>query len=69
MAIGDSMEESGGKNKYSLHWDMLCDMRNSGKIYAYGDLFHKNGKFIDETLEKYNIKWTSFSKWNLISKR
>ncbi len=27
MAIGDSMPEAGGKNKSSLHWDMLCDMR------------------------------------------
>lgn len=56
MAIGDSMPEAGGKNKSSLHWDMLCDMRNSGKIYADGELFYENGKFIDSILEKYNIK-------------
>ncbi len=24
MAIGDSMPEAGGKNRSSLHWDMLC---------------------------------------------
>ena len=56
MAIGDSMPEAGGKNKSSLHWDMLCDMRNGGKIYADGELFYENGKFIDSILEKYNIK-------------
>lgn len=56
MAIGDSMAEAGGKNKSSLHWDMLCDMRNGGKIYADGELFYENGNFIDDILEKYNIK-------------
>lgn len=56
MAIGDSMPEAGGKNKSSLHWDMLCDMRNGGKIYADGELFYENGKFVDSILEKYNIK-------------
>lgn len=55
MAIGDSMPEAGGKNKSSLHWDMLCDMRNGGKIYADNELFYENGKFIDEILEKYNL--------------
>ena len=42
MAIGDSMPEARGKNKSSLHWDMLCDMRNGGKIYADGELFYEN---------------------------
>lgn len=55
MAIGDSMPEAGGKNKSSLHWDMLCDMRNGGKIYADNELFYENGNFIDDILEKYNL--------------
>ena len=52
MAIGDSMPEAGGKNKSSLHWDMLCDMRNGGRIYADGELFYENGEFKKEILEK-----------------
>ncbi|MGL5347598.1 MAG: aminopeptidase [Peptostreptococcaceae bacterium] len=56
MAIGDSMPEAGGKNKSSLHWDMLCDMRKDGKIYADGELFYENGKFIDTILEKFESK-------------
>lgn len=56
MAIGDSMPEAGGKNKSSLHWDMLCDMRNGGKIYADEELFYEDGKFIDEILEKFESK-------------
>lgn len=52
MAIGDSMPEAGGKNKSSLHWDMLCDMRDDGKIYADGELFYENGNFIEAVLTK-----------------
>ncbi|MDU4830387.1 MAG: aminopeptidase, partial [Clostridium perfringens] len=55
MAIGDSMPEAGGKNRSSLHWDMLCDMRNGGRIYADGELFYENGEFKKEILEKYNL--------------
>lgn len=55
MAIGDSMPEAGGKNHSAIHWDMICDMRNGGKIYADGELFYENGKFIDGILEKYNL--------------
>lgn len=50
MAIGDSMPEAGGKNRSTMHWDMLCDMRRSGKIYADGELFYENGKFIEKFL-------------------
>lgn len=55
MAIGDSMPEAGGKNKSAIHWDMLCDMRNKGKIYADGELFYENGAFILDILKKYNL--------------
>jgi aminopeptidase len=50
MAIGDSMPEAGGKNKSNIHWDMLCDMRKGGRIYADGELFYENGKFKEEVL-------------------
>ncbi|MFA9397879.1 MAG: aminopeptidase [Clostridiaceae bacterium] len=50
MAIGDSMPEAGGINKSVIHWDMLCDMKNEGKIYADGELFYEKGKFIDNVL-------------------
>ncbi|MEW9096235.1 MAG: aminopeptidase [Clostridiaceae bacterium] len=55
MAIGDSMPEAGGKNRSTIHWDMLCNMRNGGKLYADGELFYENGEFIYEILEKYNL--------------
>ncbi len=55
MAIGDSDPEAGGLNRSSIHWDMLCDMRNGGKIYADGELFYENGQFKEEILKKYNL--------------
>ena len=55
MAIGDSMPEAGGLNRSTIHWDMLCNMRNGGKIYADGELFYENGKFIEGILEKYKL--------------
>jgi aminopeptidase len=46
MALGDSMPEAGGKNRSAIHWDMLCDMRTHGQIYADGELFYEKGKFL-----------------------
>ena len=60
MAIGDSMPEAGGKNRSSLHWDMLCDMRNGGRIYADGELFYENGEFKKEILEREELSSTGF---------
>lgn len=48
MALGDSMTEAGGRNRSTIHWDMLCDMRQGGKLFADGVLFYENGKFISE---------------------
>lgn len=46
MALGNSYPESGGKNRSALHWDMICDLRKNGAMYADGELFFKNGKFV-----------------------
>jgi len=45
LALGRSIPESGGKNFSSIHWDLLKDMKN-GEVYADGELFYKNGKFL-----------------------
>lgn len=55
MAAGDSMPEAGGKNRSNIHWDMLCDMREGGKIFADEELFYENGKLKEEILKKYNL--------------
>lgn len=48
MAIGDGFQEAGGKNESAIHWDMINDMTRMGKIYADGELFYENGRFIEE---------------------
>ena len=46
MALGMAYPETGGKNSSGLHWDMICDLRKNGALYADGQLFFKNGKFL-----------------------
>lgn len=46
MAIGNSYQTAGGKNKSPIHLDIIADMRKNGAIYADGELIYKEGKFI-----------------------
>jgi len=47
MAVGASYPDSGGRNKSSVHWDMVNDMRDGGKIYADGKVVYADGKFTE----------------------
>ena len=46
MAAGASYPETGGKNVSGLHWDMIKNMKQGGKIYADDVLIYENGKFL-----------------------
>ncbi len=46
MALGAGYPETGSTNKSTIHWDMICDMRNDSEIRADGDLLYKNGQFV-----------------------
>lgn len=46
VAVGSGFPATGGNNESGLHWDMICDMRQGGEIYADGELIYKNGEFI-----------------------
>jgi len=46
LAIGRSIPQSLGKNLSAIHWDMLCDMKDGGEIFADGELIYKGGKFL-----------------------
>ena len=48
MAVGQSYAQCGGKNESVIHWDMITDMQNGGKIFADGELFYENGQVIVE---------------------
>jgi aminopeptidase len=46
LALGNSYPETGARNKSAIHWDILKDMKKHGEIYADGELFYQNGKFL-----------------------
>ncbi|MFN7020837.1 MAG: aminopeptidase [Phycisphaerales bacterium] len=51
-AVGAGYPESGSSNESGLHWDMVCEMRRrgaspGGTIAADGEVFHKDGRFLD----------------------
>ena len=48
-AVGTAFPETGGKNQSGLHWDMVCDLRQGGEVYADGRLISENGRFLDSS--------------------
>jgi aminopeptidase len=48
MAVGQSYIQNKGKNNSPVHWDMISDMKNGGKIFADGKLIYENGYFLNE---------------------
>jgi aminopeptidase len=47
LAIGRSYQKTGGKNDSSVHWDLICDLREGGELHADGELIEKDGAFPD----------------------
>lgn len=47
LALGASYPETGGTNRSAIHWDLVCDLREGGEIYADGKLISRNGRFVD----------------------
>lgn len=45
LAVGAGYPESGSKNQSAIHWDMICDMRDGGKIWVDDELFYDSGSF------------------------
>jgi len=48
FALGSSFKRLGGRNDSGLHWDMICDLRDEGEVYADGELVWKAGRFLRE---------------------
>jgi aminopeptidase len=48
LALGSSFRQLGGENDSGLHWDMICDLRADGEVYADGELVWKAGRFVHE---------------------
>jgi len=46
LALGESYPETGGVNRSALHWDLICDLRQGGEVYADGALVYRDGRFL-----------------------
>ncbi len=40
LALGRSYPETGGTNSSALHWDMICDLREGGRLTADGQVIN-----------------------------
>jgi aminopeptidase len=47
LALGRSVPGTGGENVSALHWDMVCDLRRGGEVYADGELVYRDGAFLN----------------------
>jgi aminopeptidase len=45
LAVGAGYPETGSENESAVHWDMICDMRDGGRIWVDDELFYDSGKF------------------------
>jgi aminopeptidase len=45
LALGRSYDETGGRNKSALHWDMICDLRRGGRLEVDGKVLQADGRF------------------------
>jgi aminopeptidase len=48
LALGSAFSQAGGSNVSGLHWDMICDLREDGEVYADGELIWQAGRFLHE---------------------
>jgi aminopeptidase len=48
VALGSAFEELGGRNQSGLHWDLVCDLRAEGEVYADGELVWQAGRFLEQ---------------------
>jgi aminopeptidase len=45
VALGRSYPETGGSNMSVVHWDLICDLRQGGRISADGEVIQEDGHF------------------------
>lgn len=46
IALGMSYPEAGGANESAVHWDIVCDLRDGGRLWVDGELIQENGDFV-----------------------
>ncbi|WP_135228263.1 aminopeptidase [Deinococcus fonticola] len=46
LAVGRSYPETGGTNESAVHWDLITDLRNGGRLLLDGEVWQENGVFV-----------------------
>jgi aminopeptidase len=46
LALGRSYPETGGRNASALHWDLICDLREGGRLSVDGEQIVSNGTVV-----------------------
>jgi aminopeptidase len=46
LALGRSYPETGGRNSSALHWDLICDLRDGGRLSVDDQPLNENGRFV-----------------------
>lgn len=46
MALGAGYPETGSTNRSAIHWDLICDLRQGGRIEVDGDPLLVDGQFV-----------------------
>jgi aminopeptidase len=46
LAVGQSYEFQGGKNPSAVHWDMVKDLREGGRLECDGEVVQENGRWL-----------------------
>jgi aminopeptidase len=46
MALGAGYAETGNTNKSAVHWDLICDLRQGGRVDVDGQRFLVDGKYV-----------------------
>lgn len=54
LALGDSYKETLGENRSAIHWDILHDLRDGGRLYADKEILLENGRFSGRFAEAWN---------------
>ena len=45
LALGQSYPETGGVNESALHWDLIVDLRDGGRVWADGRVVMEDGQW------------------------
>lgn len=46
LALGSSYPATGGTNDSSIHWDLICDLREAGEVSLDGEAFLAGGRLL-----------------------